>query len=94
VIFKKKHKHAKTSPKLNGFKPPVEMHSDIIKHRVAIVLDEEIQEIITTESRLAALLLSEPKFIEITDSEIEPRIGWKYNQDTREFSNNNEENTI
>ncbi len=31
---------------------------------IAIVLDDEVQEIIRTEDRLAALLLSSPKFIQ------------------------------
>lgn len=47
---------------------------------IAIVLDNEVQEVIRSEGRLTALLLSEPKFVEIETEENSPRptIGWRY----------------
>ena len=48
---------------------------------IAIVLDEEVQEIIRAQSGLASLFLSNPSFEEISGS-LEPgdvpRVGWKY----------------
>jgi hypothetical protein len=47
-------------------------------NHIAIVLDGEVQEIMRAQNRLAALLLSEPKFIEFDPDEVVPEIGWKY----------------
>lgn len=45
---------------------------------IAIVLDDEVQEVIKAQGRLAALLLSEPKFIEVEPDTPRPTIGWRY----------------
>lgn len=45
---------------------------------IAVVLDDEVQEVIKAEGRLAALLLSEPKFIEVDPNLPRPTIGWSY----------------
>lgn len=45
---------------------------------IAIVLDGEVQEVVRAEGRLAALLLSEPIFVETTDDSSRPTIGWRY----------------
>ena len=47
-------------------------------NHIAVVLDNEVQEIIRAQNRLAALLLSEPKFIEFDPKEVRPEIGWNY----------------
>jgi hypothetical protein len=47
-------------------------------NHIAVVLDNEVQEIIRAQNRLAALLLSEPKFIEFNPEEVRPEIGWNY----------------
>lgn len=45
---------------------------------IAIVLDDEVQEVIKAEGRLAALLLSEPIFVEVEPDSPRPTIGWSY----------------
>lgn len=51
----------------------------------AIVLDGEVVEVLMSEPRLQAILLSEPKFVEINDLEVKPHIGWKYDKDSDSF---------
>jgi hypothetical protein len=53
-------------------------------NHLAIVLDGEVQEIMRAQNRLAALLLSEPKFVEYDPSEFQIEIGWLY--DGKEFT--------
>jgi len=59
--------------------PPEPLGEKIIS--IAIVLDEEVQEIIRAQSGLASLFLSNPSFVEINkelDPESTPTVGWKY----------------
>jgi hypothetical protein len=56
--------------------PPAPPASQI--NHLAIILDGEVQEIMRAENRLAALLLSEPKFVEFDPDIIKPEIGWEY----------------
>jgi len=59
--------------------PPEPLGEKIIS--IAIVLDEEVQEIIRAQSGLASLFLSNPSFVEISkelDPESKPQVGWKY----------------
>jgi hypothetical protein len=59
--------------------PPEPLGEKVIS--IAIVLDEEVQEIIRAQSGLASLFLSNPSFVEIgkeLDPESTPTIGWKY----------------
>ena len=47
--------------------------------RIAVVLDNKVEEVLMAEGRLAALLLSSPDFIEIEqDIQKKPTIGWTY----------------
>jgi hypothetical protein len=50
--------------------PPVKIN------HIAIVLDGRVEEVIHTENRMAALLLSEPQFIEFEEPGPIPTIGW------------------
>ena len=93
-MFKKKTKIEKRKPTIDGFKEPQSMHSDVNIYSVAIILDGEVQDIIRTEARLAAMLLSEPVFVDITDMDNKPGIGTKYNVEQGEFKINHEENNI
>lgn len=45
---------------------------------IAIVLDGEVQEVVKAQGRLAALLLSEPLFVEVEPEAPRPTIGWAY----------------
>lgn len=93
-MFKKKNKIEKRKPATNEFKQPQPMHSDISIYSVAIILDGEVQDVIRTEARLAAMLLSEPIFVDVTDLDHKPGIGTKYNIENGEFEHNHEENHI
>jgi hypothetical protein len=92
-MFKRKHKHVhKPAPATKDvFNDPWSYKSeDNPVYRIAIVIDDEVQEIMTTQTRLAALLLSEPKFVDITKNESNPQIGWGYIDSSGEFVNLNE----
>jgi len=52
--------------------PPVRIN------HIAIVLDGRVEEVIHTENRMAALLLSEPSFIEFEETGVIPTIGWTW----------------
>lgn len=51
---------------------------DIEVVHIAIVLDGVVEEVLRAQNRLAALMLSEPKFIEFDPNEVYPKIGTKY----------------
>lgn len=52
--------------------PPVKIN------HIAIVLDGKVEEVIHTENRMAALLLSEPQFVEFEEGANVPTIGWTW----------------
>lgn len=85
MIFKK-NKIAKQDPKKDSFNEPKFYTQKGKIYEVAIILDGEIQDILRAEVRLAALLLSDPKFIDITDLDNKPNIGNLYNEETEEFN--------
>lgn len=72
--------------------------SGITINHIAIVLDGRVEEVIHTENRMAALLLSEPQFVQFPDSEKMPTIGWIYKDgqffETLEDTQNGEENQV
>lgn len=89
---KHKHKHDPIDPKKDGWNNPWHYKKEENQlYQIAIVLDGEVQEIITTETRLAALLLSEPKFIDISSRKEHTHIGDPYNEETGEFLNDKKE---
>ena len=94
MIFKKKNKqkHDPIDARKDGWNNPWYYKKEENQfYKIAIVLDGEVQEIITTETRLAALLLSEPKFIDISSREEHTHIGDPYNEETGEFLNDKKE---
>jgi hypothetical protein len=93
-MFKKKNKIAKASPVKETFNQPKEMHSEVKIYSIAIVLDGEVQDVIRTETKLAAMLLSDPIFVDTTDLEEKPGIGTKYDLEKGEFVHHHEENQI
>lgn len=52
--------------------PPVKIN------HIAIVLDGRVEEVIHTENRMAALLLSDPEFVEFENLSVPPTIGWTW----------------
>lgn len=93
-MFGKKIKKQKRSPIAEGFREPTPMHGDINIYSIAIVLDNEVQDVIRAEARLAAMLLSDPILVDITDLENKPGIGIKYNPENGKFGKGHEENNI
>lgn len=94
MIFKKKNKHTHEpiEPRKEGWNNPwfyKQDQNDIYK--IAIILDGEVQEVITTETRLAALLLSSPIFVDISKREVHIHIGDPYDEETGEFLNDKKE---
>jgi hypothetical protein len=47
-------------------------------NHIAVILDGEVQETLMLENKLAALLLSKPKFVQFDPHVVRPLIGWKY----------------
>jgi hypothetical protein len=88
MIFKKK-RNQKINPKKNSWNQPKNYHEEKKIYSLALVLDDEVQDIIRTEERLWALLLSGAKIIDITELEIYPRINWMYDEETDTFEDPN-----
>lgn len=59
---------------------------DLPEHFVmAFVIDDVVQQVITVDTRFAAILLSSPTVIDVTDVAKAVNItGWKYNADTNQ----------
>jgi hypothetical protein len=58
--------------------------------KIAFVLDGEVADILHTDERLAAIFLSNPLIIDVTNKFTEHNsvlIGAKYNADTKTFTN-------
>ena len=47
-------------------------------NHIAVILDGEVQETLMLENKLAALLLSKPKFVQFDPHVVRPLIGWGY----------------
>ncbi len=85
-MFKRRVKVNKQSPKIENFNEPKFFTKKSKIYEIAIVLDGKVQEIMRAEVRLAALLLSEPLFLDITDLDNKPAIGNLYDEETEEFN--------
>lgn len=74
--FADKKQYKLKMPVTSDAVPPPPPRSKI--NYLAIIMDDEVQEIMRAENRLAALLLSEPKFVEFDPDELKVDIGWTY----------------
>lgn len=74
-IFIKKKNKEKISLDVSSGNQPKSIPN--VNH-IAVILDNEVQEIIRAQNRLSALLLSNPIFIEFDPHEVRPEIGWNY----------------
>lgn len=89
-MFKKKTKVEKQSSVKNITMPTQPINATTI----AVVLDNRVEEVLMAEGRLAALLLSNPEFVEISEKyEVRPFIGWEYDGEVfiNPSENSNEE---
>jgi hypothetical protein len=53
--------------------------------RIAVIIDDVIQDVLFTDERLAALFLSEPTIVDITDEAEDVNIGFRYDKETNSF---------
>lgn len=89
MMFKKKNKIQKINPRTNDFNQPKDYHEAKKIYSIALVLDNEVQDIMRTEERLWAMLMSNPLIVDTTDLEIKPGLNWEYDEETGEFTNPN-----
>lgn len=87
-MFNKK-RNQKANPKKDSWNQPKKYHEEKKIYSLALVLDDEVQDIIRTEERLWALLISGAKIVDITDLEIQPAINWMYDEEIDAFENPN-----
>lgn len=78
-MFRKRHKHGHSHGSHDdGLHAPPGAYIATIN----VQIDGETVEVIQAQDRLAALLLSEPSFVEITDMDPLPTVGWTYDGTT------------
>jgi len=60
----------------------------VVVHNIAVLIDNEVVEVIGVNDRLAAILLSEPVFISLdpTIYPVRPTIGWTYDNVSKTFT--------
>lgn len=75
-----KNKIGKKKPEIEDFRTysPPPPPTDVMVATLAVVLDGEVQEVLRAQDRLAALLMSNPEFIDVSDELLTPTIGWSY----------------
>ena len=55
--------------------------------KVALIIDNQVQDMLHTDERLAAIFLSDPIFLDVTDIyDGAPLVGWTYNPETGTIS--------
>jgi hypothetical protein len=86
-MFKRK-KIIKRSPKAGDFNPPKEYHEGNKIFTLALVIDNEVVDIMRTEERLMSILTSEPKIIDLTTKDYKVHVGWTYLEEEGEFISN------
>lgn len=69
---------------------PLDRMPNIEINHIAIVIDGEVQDVMRTQNRMAAMLLSDPQFILFDPKTTELNIGYKYVDG--KFIKNEEEN--
>lgn len=85
--YVKKNKIVKES--LNSNKP-LPAPPGITVTKLAIIMDGQVEEVIRAQDRMAALFLSSPQFVELTEENKDVTIGWKYNNGVFESPVNTE----
>lgn len=78
-----------TKESLNSNKP-LPAPSGITITKLAIIMDGQVEEVIRAQDRMAALFLSSPQFVELTEENKDVTIGWKYNNGVFESPVNTE----
>jgi|GEM_PF-3224825 hypothetical protein len=86
-MFKRKTIY-KRSPKANDFNAPKEFHEGNKIFTLALVIDNEVVDIMRTEERLMSILTSEPKIIDLTTKDYKVHVGWTYLEEEGEFISN------
>ena len=60
---------------------------DLTPKRIAFIIDNKVVDILQTDERLAAIFLSEPEIVNVTDLEQKffPAVDWKYDTSLEKF---------
>ena len=70
-----------TTPKRSAMNPnisPLDRMPNIEINHIAIIIDDTVQDVMRTQNRMAAMLLSEPKFVLFDPKETQIGIGFRY----------------
>lgn len=54
------------------------MTNNVPPVKVALILDDTVIDVLYTDDRLAAILLSSPTVVDATDTGPEPIVGWSF----------------
>jgi hypothetical protein len=72
-----------------------EQQNNVPPRKLALIIDGEVIEVLHTDERLAAIFLSEPLVIDVsdyvTDSTTRELVGKLYSPDTKEFTDKSQE---
>lgn len=58
-----------------------------LTNHIAVIIDGRVEQMMLLDDRFAAILLSDPIFIDVTGQDGKPMAfhGWSYNEETNEF---------
>lgn len=62
---------------------------DLPKHKIAFVIDEEVVDVLHTDERLAAIFLSEPTILDVSDKFVVGEVPGVWIGDTYDAETNN-----
>lgn len=81
LLGKARRSKIEKKPLYSNTPPPAPVGENI--NTIAVILDGEVQEMLSTLDRMAALFLSEPTFALVPkDLDAAPQIGWAYKDGT------------
>jgi hypothetical protein len=68
-----------------------EIIADLVPARIAFIIDGVVQDVLNTDDRLAAIFLSQPKVVDVTEISQSEFItsGYLYNEELNTFTNGN-----
>lgn len=63
--------------------------AEVVPARVAFIIDGVVQDVLNTDDRLAAIFLSQPKVVDVTDNAEFITSGYTYNEELNTFTSPN-----
>jgi len=61
--------------------------ADVVPARIAFIIDGVVADVLNTDDRLAAIFLSQPKVVDVTESSEFITSGYTYNEALNTFTN-------